>query len=174
MAPTLDKYDHPLTSSGAPVRPPAVRADAKLLFQIRNPVVHYLPRDHLREQEVRRLEGELKKRIKPNPLVGPAQRAYWLEHAMGSPLALWAIETAVALTGETCSAVGVLPSYARHKRGSWFDQIPGHSEVPTPLDSAWDRLWQLPGVPWADSAVNLRFTAEPAPNPGIATHRASE
>ncbi len=130
LAPTLEKYQRLLQFGGAPPINPRTWADAALLIDIRNAILHYRPRDNFTARQAHTFETELKKRrITANPISGSDRRAYWPERALSSDLAFWTIGAAMTLTDQACAAVGVDPSYARHKRGSWFDQAPGTSEA---------------------------------------------
>jgi hypothetical protein len=112
-----------------------VRADAQLLLDIRNALLHFRPEDNFRADKALKFEAELKRRkVTPNPLVGPNPRAYWPEHALGHGTAWWAAKAAVHLTDQTCLALGINPDYAIQKQHLWPDNPPGvcESKVGTP------------------------------------------
>lgn len=126
----LAKYQRLLEIAGCEPLDPKVVDDAGLLLDVRNEPVHYRPRDHYHAKQARTFETKLKaRRIEPNPLVGNADRAYWPEHALGAGLASWGIEAVRALSDQTCAAMGLDPTYARYKRGTWFDAKPGVPEL---------------------------------------------
>ncbi|MGH2719789.1 MAG: hypothetical protein ACRDJU_14610 [Actinomycetota bacterium] len=127
---TLEKYGQLLKCAGTSPLDPAVRADAQLVLDIRNTLLHYRPEDNFRADKALRLEAELTRRkVPPNPLVGPNPRAYWPEHALGSGMAGWAAKSAVALTDTTCLAVGINPAYAIQKQYLWSENPPGTCEA---------------------------------------------
>ena len=127
---TLEKYAELLKCAGVGPVDPGTRADARVVIEIRNTLLHFRPEDHFRADKARQLEAELRRRkVAPNPLVGPAQRAYWPEHALGSGLAGWAAKAAVGLTDATCAAVGINPAYAIQKQHLWPSIPPGTCET---------------------------------------------
>jgi hypothetical protein len=128
--PALDKYAELLKAAGAGPLAPAIRADAGLVIDIRNALLHFRPEDNFRAPKASKFEAELKRRrVPPNPLAGPAHRAYWPEHALGSGMAYWAATAAVALTDATSAAVGINPAYAIQKAHLWPENPPGACEA---------------------------------------------
>jgi hypothetical protein len=130
---TLEKYAELLKCATAAPLDSAVRADARLVLDLRNTLMHFRPEDNFRADKARQFEAELKRRkVPPNPLVGAIQRAYWPEHALGSGMALWAASAAVALTDATCAAVGINPGYAIQKQHVWPGTPPGRCDADRP------------------------------------------
>jgi hypothetical protein len=125
----LEKYGKLLKCARMAPLPDRPRQDAKLLLDIRNGLLHFRPRDNFREGDGPRLEQELTRRkVPPNPLVGPRIRAYWPEHALGSGIARWGVEAALELANQTCSSVGIEAGYARQRQYKWAEHPPGARE----------------------------------------------
>jgi hypothetical protein len=103
--------------------------DVRTLLDIRNALVHYRPNDGYTARQARRWEAQLKGRFEPNPIRSNVERAWWPEYALGSGCAVWAHMSARALADEIADRLGISPDYARHKAGSWFDQVPGETEL---------------------------------------------
>lgn len=121
----LEKIDE-IADLDASLRP---YEDVRVLLDIRNAIVHYRPKDGYTAGQARRWEAQLKGRFEPNPLRSNIGRAWWPELALGSGCAVWAHTSVRELADEITHRVGVAADYARHKAGSWFDQVPGDTEL---------------------------------------------
>jgi hypothetical protein len=129
----LEKYDNlvELDHNAPPYE------DARILIELRNTIVHYRPKDGFTAKHARRLEGQLKDRFESNPIRSNIARSWWPEHALGSACASWGHQSARALADHVSAVLGIVPDYARHRLGSWFDLRPGKSELHgTPEDAA--------------------------------------
>jgi hypothetical protein len=110
--PTLDKYvaalaccsAHPLDRGAAPFQ------DAELLVRLRNALMHFTPRS-VAEDDPHELGDILKKRFKPNPLMGQSGNPYFPDKCLGAGCAAWAFRSAKAYSDEFYERIRVTPNY---------------------------------------------------------------
>lgn len=109
----LTKYAKALDIAGA-VRMPTDQEPwqgTKVLIQLRNAIVHFRPDWHTVGGQSK-LDGQLRGKFKPNPLLPPGDGNPWFpSKALASPGAEWAVTTARRFADEWTSQLGVIRVY---------------------------------------------------------------
>jgi hypothetical protein len=116
----LEKYQLLLTSVGhEPLnRGAKPYQDAQLLVQLRNVIAHFRPEDSAADLP-HRMEERLRGKFAENRLMTGSGNPWWPSHCLGHGCALWATQSAVALTDHVFGEVGIRPNYQRLRSDNW-------------------------------------------------------
>jgi hypothetical protein len=110
----LDKYQALLEFSGLPKMKKGenLYQNAHLVIALRNELMHYKP-ETLGGEVEHDLEGKLRRKFAPNPLLVGSKNPYFPDHCLGSPCATWTATSVKALADTYFSMLNITPNYAR-------------------------------------------------------------
>jgi hypothetical protein len=83
-----------------------------VVVALRNELMHYKP-ETLGGDVVHDLEGKLRKKFDPNPLMKGSANPYFPDHCLGSSCAKWAVASVKALADTYFQTLNITPNYAR-------------------------------------------------------------
>lgn len=106
-------------------------ADAKLVLQLRNALVHYKPENASPDWEAR-LQTRLQGKFADNRLMAGAGNPWWPVHCIGHGCTEWAVKSMVTFTNRVAGDLGLRLNYIRIAEREGFDRAPGPRVVLPP------------------------------------------